>query len=58
MMHHYTKFGYKKFNSLKYIIWTISVEILNLCCDLNLENSNSVSSHDTLAVDDTPYTFN
>ena len=51
MMNHNTKFGNKMFVSLEDIIW-INTDILTLCCDLNLENSNPTFLRDTLAHND------
>ena len=42
-MHHYTKFGYKRFKGSQNISWT-NTKILNLNCDLDLEHSNQIFS--------------
>ena len=39
MMHHNTEFGSKMFCGLENIIW-INIDILTLCCDLDLECNN------------------
>ena len=41
MMHHNTKFGNKMLDGLEDIIWT-NIDILTLCCDLNLDCSNLI----------------
>ena len=52
MMHHNTKFGNKMFGNLEAIIWT-NIEILTICCDLDVEHNNPFFfSEDTLAYDD------
>ena len=48
MMHHNIKFGNKLFGGLEVIIWT-NIDILTLCCDLNLERSNPILPEGTLA---------
>ena len=52
MMYHHTKFGYKMFSGSEGIIQTI--EILNVCCDLDLEHSNPIFSLDTFTYDNLP----
>ena len=39
MMHHYTKFGNEGFSSSEAIVWTTIIDILNLRCDHNFEQS-------------------
>ena len=48
MIHHNTKFGNKMLGGLEDIIWT-NINILILCCDLDLERSDPIFSQDTLA---------
>ena len=52
-MHHHTKSGDKMFGRLEDIIWTKSTftDTLKIHCDLDLECSNPVFPHDTLAYD-------
>ena len=50
MMHHNTKFGNQIFGGLEDIIWT-NIDILTLCCDLDLDCSNPIFSQNTLAYD-------
>ena len=48
MMYYNTNFGNKMIGSLEDIIWT-NIDILTLCCDLDLDCSNPIFSQDTLA---------
>ena len=50
-MHHYPKFGYKRFSSSKDIVWTNTTN-LNLCCDHDFEHSYPIicGAPTTLAV--------
>ena len=50
MMHHNTEFGYKMFSGLKNIIW-ITIDILTLRCDLDLEGNNPHFPQNALAYD-------
>ena len=50
MMHHNTEFGGKMFGGLENIIW-INIDILTLCCDLDLECNNPIFPQDALAYD-------
>ena len=54
IMYHNKKFGYKRFSGGDDIVQQTVTEILNVCCDLDLENSHAVFSLDTLAYDDLP----
>ena len=47
MMHHNNKSGNKMFGGLEDIIWT-NINIVTLCCDLDLEYSNPVLFHRTI----------
>ena len=47
MMHHNNKSGNKMFSGLEDIIWT-NINIVTLCCDLDLEYSNPVLFHRTI----------
>ena len=49
MFHHHTKFGNKLFCDLENIIQQTFTDILNLCCDLELEQSNPIFQQDTTA---------
>ena len=52
MLHHNTKFGNKMFCGSKDILsGQTFIDILNLCCDLDLEHSDPVISKGTLAYD-------
>ena len=51
ILHHHTKFDNKMFCSSENITQTFS-DILNLCCDLDLECSNPIFPQNTLAYDD------
>ena len=48
MLHHHTKFGNKMFCDSEDIIQT---NILNPCCDLDLEHSNPIFPQNTPAYD-------
>ena len=50
MMHHITKFGNKMFGGLEDIFWT-NINIFSLRCDLDIEDSEPIFMHDTLAYD-------
>ena len=50
MMYHNTKFGNKMFVVLEDIILK-NIDILTLCCDLDLDCGNPFSSQNTLAHD-------
>ena len=50
MMHHNTKFDNKMFGGLEDIIWT-NIDMLTLCCDLDLGGSNPIFQKDTPAYD-------
>ena len=43
MMHHHTTFGGTRCSGSEGIIWTV-IDILKFCCDLDFEDSNSISS--------------
>ena len=52
MLHHHVKFGFKKCAVIQKISSGQTVtDILNLCCDLDLECSNPIFPQDTLAYD-------
>ena len=51
MMHHNTEFGSKMCDGLENIIW-INIDILTLCCDLDLDCNSPIFPQDTLAYDD------
>ena len=51
MMHHHTKFGNKMCSGSEDIISQTSTDILNLCCDLDLEHSYQNFPQDALAHD-------
>ena len=53
MVHHQAMFGYKIFGGSEDAVQTFS-DILNLCCDLDVEHSNPTFSQDTLAYDHVP----
>ena len=48
IMHNHIRFGNKMFSGSEVIMWT---NMLNLCCDLDLEHSNTIFPQDTPAFD-------
>ena len=49
MMHHHTMFGYKRFSSWGDISWWSFTKILNLSCDLDLDNNRAIQTfHKTI----------
>ena len=50
MLHHHTKFGNKMICGSEDIIQTFT-NILNLCCDLDLEHSYQIFAQDTPTYD-------
>ena len=50
MMHHHTKFGSKRLCNSENTIWTFT-DVLEFCCDLDLEHNNPVTKYNTLACD-------
>ena len=51
MLHYHTRFGNKMFCGSEYIVQTTFTNILNLCCDFDLEHSNLIFPQDTPAYD-------
>ena len=54
MLHHHTKFGIKMICGSEDIILTNIHNILNLCCDLDLEHSNQMFAQDAPTYDGVP----
>ena len=50
MMYHLTKFGCKKISSSADIVETVISDYISPHCDLELEDSKPIVSHDTLAM--------
>ena len=51
MLHDHTRFGNKMFCGSEGISWQTFTNILNLCCNLDIERSNAILPEDTLAYD-------
>ena len=53
MMYHPIKFVCRKISSSLDMVETVIFDYMSLNCDLELEDSKQIFSHDTLAYDDT-----